>query len=328
MEGLCSVMVYLSVRTQRYHCMSVTYALCLPEHPCMRVAGLHGLSMHAHERAAALICSPYMVGVNNLRLAKKVAESMMSYLISFILLKPGKPGNQTPIVDTCFVLHCTSMGQMLQSCCTGQLLQSSTGVPGCSLTGHRRQMHRSGKMDAPQTGHDGQAGAWSLRAGHWGVLPTAPCPKSFRASLQGTSWPQQRAWAWASSSSASRHDPCPWVLMSPTLPLVACPQGWSDQQPWEDWNRCLPAPQLPCSSLQHSTACSALLLQDSSRDDGGVSFDPCVCHNQLEAAEALRKAAAAAAAAENVEGETTLEGLPVLSCSVTGLMTALLLCLL
>lgn len=102
MEGLCSVMVYLSVRTQRYHCMSVTYALCLPEHPCMRVAGLHGLSMHAHERAAALICSPYMVGVKNLRLAKKVAESMMSYLISF-LLKPGKPGNQTPIVATCFV---------------------------------------------------------------------------------------------------------------------------------------------------------------------------------------------------------------------------------
>ena len=87
----------------------------------MRVAGLHGLSMHAHERAAALICSPYMVGVKNLRLAKKVAESMMSYLISFILLKPGKPGNQTPIVATCFVL---TLHKHVVKCCKAAALDS------------------------------------------------------------------------------------------------------------------------------------------------------------------------------------------------------------
>ena len=53
------------------------YALCRPQHPCMRLADLHGLSMHAHEGAAGLSCSPYMVGVNNLRLAKTI-ESVMS----------------------------------------------------------------------------------------------------------------------------------------------------------------------------------------------------------------------------------------------------------
>ena len=94
--------------------------------------------------------------------------------------------------------------------------------------------------------------------------------------------------------------------MSLMLPLAACPQEWSNPQPWEDWNRCLPAPQPPCSSLQLSTAHSALLLQASSRGDGwqcqqvANRVSPVTVtssRHQLEAAGVLKKGAAAAAAA-------------------------------